>query len=248
LEIANTPVLGNPAPLNALRTAQKLSGFALRHAVQDTQDYLDVGCGNGFITSHVAVAFARVAGVDVEPSRLADFRKWIGPKSKYEIRDISGPELPFDDASFDFATSFEVLEHVVDPEQTVSEIIRVLRPGGRCVISVPHTGFPIETHGFRWDGVEHHRKVPLLPYLRPLHRRLSLARIFSPRELDNLFVRRGMHVIGTAYATPQFERDSSAATGWERHVARVRPLLDKSEKIPGLRRFTGVSLLKAYEK
>jgi SAM-dependent methyltransferase len=248
LEIANTPVLGTPAPLNARRTARKLSGFALIHAPQDAGDYLDVGCGNGFITSHVAVAFDRAVGVDVEPSRLADFRRWVGPASKYEIRDISGHELPFDDASFDFVTSFEVLEHVVDPEETVSEIVRVLRPGGRCVISVPHTGFPFETHGVRWNGVEHNRKVPLLPYLRPLHRRLSLARIFSPRELDNLFVRRRMHMIGTAYATPQFERDSTAATGWERYMAWLRPLLERSETIPGLRGFTGVSLLKAYEK
>ena len=47
--------------------------------------------------------------------------------------------LPFKEASFDYITSFEVLEHVKDPNKVVSEINRVLKDSGTCAISVPMT-------------------------------------------------------------------------------------------------------------
>lgn len=74
-------VLGGTAPRHASRTAAKLAGFAvaqfrLNHTEAQCHRYLDVGCGNGFLTEYVADAlpFQEVVGIDVEPQRLADFR------------------------------------------------------------------------------------------------------------------------------------------------------------------------------
>ena len=76
-QIENTPVLGGTAPRQAQRTAQKLAGFALRSlgSIQFAprlERYLDVGCGNGFITEFVAPAFNEVVGIDVEERRGAE--------------------------------------------------------------------------------------------------------------------------------------------------------------------------------
>ena len=59
-------------------------------------------------------------------------------------------KLPFDNESFDFITSYEVLEHVKDPDLVLSEINRVLKSSGKCAISVPMTwGLHYEPYDFR---------------------------------------------------------------------------------------------------
>jgi SAM-dependent methyltransferase len=247
------PIVGGTAPRTATRTAGKLAGFANKYvsAIEtqaESARYLDVGCGNGFITDFVAGAFAEVYGIDMEPLRLDEFREKTAGNSKYHIAQMSASEMTFDDNFFGFITSFEVLEHVPDLAGSADEIVRVLKPGGVLVISVPQVWFPIENHGMRWRGKDLEKKIPLLPYLRPLHRKYSLARVFSSGEMDRLFVSRGLKCLATGYAAPQFERAAAREGSLESKVAFVRPLLDKCETIPGLRALTGVSMLKAYRK
>jgi hypothetical protein len=127
-------------------------------------------------------------------------------------------------------------------------MIDALAPGGIAVVSTPQALFPIETHGVRIGHRVVERKVPLLPYLRPLHRRFAIARVFTSRELDGLFRRRAMEHLATGYAAPQFERRAADASRWESRLGFVRPILDVLEDVPGLRRLVGVSILKAYRK
>ncbi|MCC6435854.1 MAG: class I SAM-dependent methyltransferase [Acidimicrobiales bacterium] len=242
-------VLGRTAPVSASRTAGRLGGFALqcvdRHGI-GTQSYLDVGCGNGFITRLVGDRFESISGIDVEPERLDEFRLAVTGDDRYRIHNGSAASLPFGPNTFDLVTSFEVLEHVDDLDGAVRELVRVVRPHGLIVISTPQAWFPLETHGMRWRGRDLEQKIPLLPYVRPLHRRLALARVFTARELDRRFAAAGCAPLETAYASPQFERQAAGAGTWESKVQRIRPLLDACERIPVLRAITGVSLLKAY--
>ncbi len=64
-------------------------------------------------------------------------------KSKVDVF-YDGGTLPFDSESMDAVVSFEVLEHVFDPSQTLEEISRVLKPSGKFLISVP----------FAWEETE----------------------------------------------------------------------------------------------
>jgi SAM-dependent methyltransferase len=95
---------------------------------------LDVGCANGVLTRLYADA-ARVTtvfGVDyvdhgLDPAAIT-FRK--------ANLDSSAP-LPFDSATFDVVTCLETLEHLHDTDHMVSEIRRLLRPGGYAILAVP---------------------------------------------------------------------------------------------------------------
>ena len=253
LQAYKRPELGGTAPRWATRTAAKLAGFALSHlpAIRSKKwpsRYLDVGCGNGFITEKVAQSFDEVVGIDVEPDRLGDFRLHAPAGPIHTIKEMSAEAIGFTSEYFSLVTAFEVLEHVADLEASVREIVRVCRPGGLIVVSVPQVWFPFENHGMRVGKATYNRKVPLLPYLRPLHKRYSLARVFSSAQLDQLFLPLGTHVLATGYVAPQFERAASNRDSWERKLRFIRPLLDRCESVPLLRCLTGVSMLKAYLK
>jgi ubiquinone/menaquinone biosynthesis C-methylase UbiE len=252
MEIMYTPVIGGTAPRHASRTAQKLAGFAIRHigASERSQErkYLDVGCGNGFITELVAEGFDEVVGIDVEELRLEDFREHARGKAHFRILSMSAARIEFPRDFFSFVTCFEVLEHVPDLQASVLEIIRVCKPGGTIVISVPQVWFPFENHGMHVGKRIYSTKIPLLPYVRPLHRKYSNARVFSSAELDRLFLPNGMELLETGYASPQFERAAQSAGSWESRFTFLRDFLNGCERIPVLRALTGSSMLKAYRK
>jgi ubiquinone/menaquinone biosynthesis C-methylase UbiE len=253
MQIENTPVLGGTAPREAWRTAQKLSSFARRYVASiqsapETLRYLDVGCGNGFITELVAPGFHEIVGIDVEEERLKEFRAHVNGRINYQISVMSAAKMGLPDEFFSFITCFEVLEHVADLDATAREIIRVCRPGGIIVISVPQVWFPFENHGARIGKRVYDHKIPVLPYIRPLHRRYSRARIFSSADVDQLLLSYDVELMATSYASPQFERAATRENSWESRFVFLRDLLDRCERIPVLRALTGVSMLKAYRK
>ena len=250
---SNIPVIGGTAPRHAARTAQKLAAFALSHIGEmrcepEINRYLDVGCGNGFITEYIAPEFDEVIGIDMKRERLDDFRAHTRTNPRYRIMEMSAARIDFPNDYFSFMTSFEVLEHVADLDKSVQEIARVCRRGGVLIISIPQVWFPFENHGVRLWQSTYERKIPLLPYIRPLHRRYSLARVFSSTQMDDLFLSQGMDLLATAYVSPQFERAAANKNSWESKLKFLRSILERCEKIPILRALTGVSMLKAYRK
>ena len=195
MEIHNAPVCGGTAPRHAWRTANKLAALALSWInsiprVPQGRRYLDVRCGNGFITELVASSFDEVVGIDLEETRLEDFRAHVSGKSNFQILLMSAAKIEFPSEFFPFITSFEVLEHVPDLDASVLEMVRVCSPGGIIVLSVPHVWFPFENHGAQIGTRFYGRKIPLLPYVRPPHRKYSVTRVFSSSEWIDLSFQR----------------------------------------------------------
>jgi 2-polyprenyl-3-methyl-5-hydroxy-6-metoxy-1,4-benzoquinol methylase len=98
---------------------------------------LDVGCGEGVLTSKWAARLrdGRVVGIDLEdPALQAEWAKRAAPNLEYRV--MKAERLPFADGEFELAAAIEVLEHVPDPEHTVAEMARVAR-GGHLLVSVP---------------------------------------------------------------------------------------------------------------
>jgi 2-polyprenyl-3-methyl-5-hydroxy-6-metoxy-1,4-benzoquinol methylase len=95
---------------------------------------LDAGCGTGLFSAVAVSRGADVTSVDVGERLLAKVAE------KCDSRRIVGSveQLPFEDATFDTVLCTEVLEHLRSPQQGVSELIRVLAPGGRIVITTPN--------------------------------------------------------------------------------------------------------------
>ncbi len=97
---------------------------------------LEIGCGTGDFSLHLARAGARVTGVDLSSRavRLAQ-----GKACRHDRRVSFGVAdatmLPFADNSFDLVFSCECLEHVPEPRRLIAEAFRVLAPGGLLILT-----------------------------------------------------------------------------------------------------------------
>ncbi len=103
---------------------------------------LDVGCGEGVLVHEWAqrLGSARVVGIDLEEESIqAGWRERQAPNLEYRVMEAGGANpvenLPFADGEFDLACAIEVLEHVPDPEHTVSEMARCAER--HLLVSVP---------------------------------------------------------------------------------------------------------------
>ncbi len=98
---------------------------------------LDVGCGEGVLVHSWAqrLGSARVVGIDLEEESIqAGWSERRAPNLEYRV--MEAENLPFADGEFDLASAIEVLEHVPDPEHTVSEMARCAKR--HLLVSVPH--------------------------------------------------------------------------------------------------------------
>jgi SAM-dependent methyltransferase len=94
---------------------------------------LDVGCGTGQVISRLKQAGFEAHGVDVSEPNIARARE---VSDRCQIYD--GRRLPFAEGYFASAGALNVLEHVDEPEDFVRELVRVVEPGGRVVVSSPN--------------------------------------------------------------------------------------------------------------
>lgn len=97
-------------------------------------DLLDIGCAHGFFLDRMRSRGWRVRGLEIARGAIAAARG-----KGLEVTEGTLEARPFSAASFDVVSAFYVVEHVYDPVGFLSEIRRLLRPGGLAIIRWPHT-------------------------------------------------------------------------------------------------------------
>lgn len=137
---------------------------------------LDLGSGMGGTSVALALAGAHPLAFEYNRAycdiiRLRAGRYALG----LPVLNGAGERLPFADASFDLAIAWDVVEHVQDPAQLLAELARVIKPGGRVLLTV------INRFAYR----DPHYHLPLLNWLpRPLAEAIISRRGRSKRESD----------------------------------------------------------------
>lgn len=105
---------------------------------------LDAGCGSGPLSAALSAKGAVVTGFDSSPAMLELARQRLGESADLHLADLSRP-LPFADDSFDDVVAALVLHYLEDWSAPLAELRRVLKPGGRLILSVNHPTVSVVT-------------------------------------------------------------------------------------------------------
>ena len=123
------------APLHGRRPFERLFPYDAYAG----RPVLEIGCGMGTMASCWAQAGAGVTAVDLNPVAVERTTERLALHGlEGDVRQADARELPFADASFDYVWSWGVLHHSPDLEQSLAELMRVLRPGGGFGVMVYH--------------------------------------------------------------------------------------------------------------
>jgi len=110
----------------------------------------DIGAGTGFITEGLLRRGLRVIAVDQSEAMLDEMRKKFGEFNSVDYRVGEAAHLPIADAAMDYIFANMYLHHVEEPLNAILEMARVLRIGGKIVIT------DLDEHRYEFLRAEHH--------------------------------------------------------------------------------------------
>lgn len=116
--------------------------MAAELGLQPGDDLLDVGCGSASLLAEHASHVRYVAGLDASEIQVGMARRRLADRLAAGSAEIvlgDAGQLPWDDGRFSVVTSLNTLKFVPDPEGALREMCRVLRPGGRVVVTMGET-------------------------------------------------------------------------------------------------------------
>jgi len=158
---------------------------------------LDIGCGENPYTFHKYLN--NYIGMDIDVNVL---KKVYQDLSNASLICASGSRAPFMDESFDLIICTEVLEHLKNPGEMISEINRVLTGGGKAIISIPSRSLPQTI--ILWFAHKT-KRISEKPYQSPDHVREYARFKVTPHfeetsNLFKLFRRRGLDILDVVTA------------------------------------------------
>ena len=175
----------------------KLIGYFIKKYTKDNSNYFELGCGTGFVLAHIEKQNPtwNITASEYQPEGLPFASKRVSRKVKFA--QIDGNQIPYRN-EFDVIGAFDVIEHIENDLQVLSEIREALVPGGLLFINVPQHMFlwskydELGHHFRRYSKSELHSKINSIGFeivntvsfnflLFPI---LLLSRFFKKNNLD----------------------------------------------------------------
>ena len=156
---------------------------------------LDVGCATGFFLELAETLGWSASGVELSHAAADKARQRFGDRVVHGTLESA----QFDDNSFDLVTLFDVIEHIPSPVPFVTEITRVLKPGGRALIVTPDiSSFSARVMGRTWL---HYKPEHLFYYSAD-----TLSRLLQAAGLETQLVKASGKCLSFDYLVHHFLR------------------------------------------
>lgn len=174
-------------------------GFAWEHVPEGGVAHLDFGCHDGAFQSTLKnKKIGRLVGVDVSEEAVKKGQQLFPELEIINIRQATN--LPFDDGTFSSITFLDVLEHVYEQAELLAELNRILKDGGKLIVTVPgqHLFSFLDRGNFKFRFPRLHRWYYCLHH--------------SPEEYQRRYVSNPDGLIG----------DISMKKRWHEHFGRKK--------------------------
>lgn len=141
------------------RARNRLILWALRRHAPDFADFLEVGCGTGYVLQGIAAAFpqARLVASEAETEGLRFAAERV-PRA--EFLQLDARRMPFEQ-EFDAIGAFDVIEHIAEDEAVLAQMRRALKPGGHLLLTVPQHPFLWSEYDVRAHHVRRYTRAEL---------------------------------------------------------------------------------------
>ena len=197
LDEAAFPAYSHPNPLINWLFSQRLrTAMNYIEKYAPYENVLDFGCGSGVMLSFLAKHSQRVTAMDIDLVPLDRVKKYIPLAENIRVLDANQVSISrMTPKSFDLINALDVLEHVDDLRGTLSDLVNLLKPGGRLVISGPTENILYQIGrrlaGPEYSGQYHERGIAEIKReLNRLARVEQIATLYWPVPLFEVFVAR----------------------------------------------------------
>jgi ubiquinone/menaquinone biosynthesis C-methylase UbiE len=120
-----------------LHEERRVREAIIKEVPNSAEVILDVGCGSGWVAKEFLTKNKKVISLDI--SKTNPFNAKNLYKSDYHFPVVADSfQLPFSSDSIDCIIASEIIEHVINPEAFIKELIRVVKIGGKVVVSTPY--------------------------------------------------------------------------------------------------------------
>lgn len=175
--------------LSNLHENKRLHQTIIRQIPRDAGFILDAGCGDGWLASQLKSTGRKLCSMDVSTANPFNaVKKYPFQGHGAIVADVY--HLPFRENTFDCIVACEIMEHTADPAMFIKELVKVLKPGGKLIITTPYNEkmeYTLCVHCNKPTPVCAHlhsfNEGNILPVLASIEGSRSAIRLFSSRTL-----------------------------------------------------------------
>lgn len=169
--------------------------------------YLDFGGADGQITAQLARLLRPKRAICADLTEWQNMHHNLSRDQSVEFVALTSSTLPFPDDSIDFCTALQVLHHVPDQQQTISELLRILKPGGYLLVRehdsiskdvsdridwVHYLYEIVVAEKPNWSYLEHKARYHSIAEWKELFRDFQLLNVYPARDND---INRNAHLL-----------------------------------------------------
>jgi ubiquinone/menaquinone biosynthesis C-methylase UbiE len=156
---------------------------------------LDAGGGEGYGATIISKKAKKVIALDVDEVAVEHGKEKYG-SDKIEFVSYDGQKLPFEDGTFDGASSIHVIEHIAADDNYVSEVHRALKEGARFIVSTPNKKHRLKEGQKPWNRfhTQEYNTIELQSLLEKHFSKVEMWGIFGNPQITKIEIERLLQV------------------------------------------------------
>jgi ubiquinone/menaquinone biosynthesis C-methylase UbiE len=146
---------------------------------------LDLGCGTAYGSAEMAKYAAAVTALDISQDAV-EYAVLNTTQSNVRFVQASAAAIPMRDASFDLVVAFEVIEHITEWRELLSDVRRILAPGGQLVVSTPNKSYYAESRKQSGPNPFHEHEFEFEEFKQALEEFFPHVLLFTENHADGI--------------------------------------------------------------